>query len=37
MIAGDYCMTIYKLYLESGPMHKKTMVHVPELLGYDTT
>lgn len=26
-------MTVYQLYLESGPKHKKTMVHVPELLG----
>jgi predicted RNase H-like HicB family nuclease/uncharacterized damage-inducible protein DinB len=26
-------MPVYKLYLESGPQHKKTMVHVPELLG----
>jgi predicted RNase H-like HicB family nuclease/uncharacterized damage-inducible protein DinB len=26
-------MTAYKLYLESGPKHKKTMVHIPELLG----
>ena len=26
-------MTIYKLYLESGPRRKKTMVHVLELLG----
>ena len=26
-------MTVYKLYLESGPRRKKTMVHVPELLG----
>jgi len=26
-------MTVYQLYLESGPRRKKTMVHVPELLG----
>lgn len=26
-------MTEYALYLESGPQHKKTMVHVPALLG----
>jgi uncharacterized damage-inducible protein DinB/predicted RNase H-like HicB family nuclease len=26
-------MTPYKLYLESGPRHKKTMVHVLDLLG----
>lgn len=26
-------MTLYKLYLESGPRRKKTMVHVLELLG----
>ena len=26
-------MTIYQLYLESGPMRKKTMVHILELLG----
>lgn len=26
-------MTLYKLYLESGPMRKKTMVHVLDLLG----
>lgn len=26
-------MTLYQLYLESGPMHKKTMVHVLNLLG----
>ena len=26
-------MTDYALYLESGPQHKKTMVHVPALLG----
>lgn len=26
-------MATYKLYLESGPMHKKTMVHVLDLLG----
>jgi len=26
-------MQMYKLYLESGPRHKKTMVHVLELLG----
>lgn len=26
-------MKSYALYLESGPKHKKTMVHVPELLG----
>jgi hypothetical protein len=26
-------MTEYALYLESGPQHKKTMVHVPQLLG----
>jgi predicted RNase H-like HicB family nuclease/uncharacterized damage-inducible protein DinB len=26
-------MTIYQLYLESGPMRKKTMVHVLDLLG----
>src|SRR5680860_1613011 len=26
-------MTTYDLYLESGPKHRKTMVHVPELLG----
>ena len=25
--------TSYRLYLESGPKHRKTMVHVPELLG----
>ncbi|MBI3913758.1 MAG: type II toxin-antitoxin system HicB family antitoxin [Chloroflexi bacterium] len=26
-------MTTYKLYLESGPQKKRTLVHVPELLG----
>jgi predicted RNase H-like HicB family nuclease len=26
-------MRVYQLYLESGPKHMKTMVHVPELLG----
>jgi len=26
-------MTIYKLYLESGPQKKRTLVHVPQLLG----
>jgi len=26
-------MAVYKLYLESGPRHRKTMVHVLELLG----
>jgi predicted RNase H-like HicB family nuclease/uncharacterized damage-inducible protein DinB len=26
-------MTEYALYLESGPQHRKTMVHVPSLLG----
>ena len=26
-------MKTYELYLESGPKHMKTMVHVPELLG----
>lgn len=26
-------MTLYQLYLESGPQHKKTMVHVLDLLG----
>ena len=26
-------MTIYALYLESGPRRRKTMVHVPDLLG----
>jgi predicted RNase H-like HicB family nuclease len=26
-------VTIYDLYLESGPRHRKTMVHVPSLLG----
>jgi predicted RNase H-like HicB family nuclease/uncharacterized damage-inducible protein DinB len=26
-------MTIYTLYLESGPRRRKTMVHVPDLLG----
>lgn len=26
-------MTVYALYLESGPKKRKTMVHVPELLG----
>src|SRR5688572_5501379 len=26
-------MTDYALYLESGPKRRKTMVHVPELLG----
>lgn len=26
-------MMIYDLYLESGPRHRKTMVHVPSLLG----
>ncbi|HET8521806.1 MAG TPA: DinB family protein [Thermomicrobiales bacterium] len=26
-------MTVYELYLESGPKRRKTMVHVPELLG----
>jgi predicted RNase H-like HicB family nuclease/uncharacterized damage-inducible protein DinB len=26
-------VTEYGLYLESGPQHKKTMVHVPQLLG----
>lgn len=26
-------MTIYKLYLESGLKHKKTMVHILDLLG----
>ena len=26
-------MTVYALYLESGPRRRKTMVHVPELLG----
>lgn len=26
-------MTVYELYLESGPKKRKTMVHVPELLG----
>ncbi len=26
-------MTTYQVYLESGPMHKKTMVHVLDLLG----
>ena len=26
-------MTEYALYVESGPKHRKTMVHVPELLG----
>ncbi|MEZ4519474.1 MAG: hypothetical protein R3C44_22470 [Chloroflexota bacterium] len=26
-------MTQYDLYLESGPRHKKTMVHVPQILG----
>ena len=26
-------MTVYDLYLESGPKRRKTMVHVPELLG----
>jgi predicted RNase H-like HicB family nuclease/uncharacterized damage-inducible protein DinB len=29
---GEF-VTEYALYLESGPQHKKTMVHVPELLG----
>jgi uncharacterized damage-inducible protein DinB len=28
---------VYKLYLESGPRHKKTMVHVLELLGCVST
>src|SRR2546426_11845200 len=26
-------MTIYALYLESGPQHKKTLAHVLDLLG----
>ncbi|HET8840370.1 MAG TPA: DinB family protein [Ktedonobacteraceae bacterium] len=26
-------MTLYQLYLESGPLHKKTMVHILDLLG----
>jgi predicted RNase H-like HicB family nuclease len=26
-------VTGYALYLESGPQHRKTMVHVPALLG----
>lgn len=26
-------MTEYALYIESGPKHKKTMIHVPDLLG----
>ena len=26
-------MTVYGLYLESGPLHRKTMVHVLDLLG----
>jgi predicted RNase H-like HicB family nuclease len=26
-------VTEYALYLESGPQHKKTMVHIPQLLG----
>lgn len=26
-------MTVYGLYAESGPRHKKTMVHVLDLLG----
>jgi uncharacterized damage-inducible protein DinB/predicted RNase H-like HicB family nuclease len=26
-------MTVYDLYLESGPLHRKTMVHVLDLLG----
>lgn len=26
-------MTLYQLYLESGPRHKKTMLHVLDLLG----
>lgn len=26
-------MTVYRLYLESGPRMKKTMVHVPDLMG----
>jgi predicted RNase H-like HicB family nuclease/uncharacterized damage-inducible protein DinB len=26
-------VTVYELYLESGPKRRKTMVHVPELLG----
>src|SRR5829696_5610128 len=30
---GNQWMTVYKLFLESGPKHKKTMVHIAELLG----
>lgn len=30
---GDPPVFTYDLYLESGPRHRKTMVHVPDLLG----
>ena len=31
--SGHHPMTVYDLYLESGPRRRKTMVHVPSLLG----